>query len=282
VNPHPGSAPWYGELASGGIYTHTDALGSPVARTNASGAVISRTRYEPYGATVAGSDSPGWIGFTGHVSDVDTGLVYMQQRYYDPIAGRFLSVDPVTTNAKDGSFFGRYHYANNNPYKYKDPDGRAFETVWDIASLALSVGQFMQSPSLGNALGVAVDAAAVAIPGIPGGVGALRAMGNAAEAGGRAGKTEVHHVVPQTDKRAAEARDVMKSQGINPKTESTNKVALPGDKHDITKRDSYVRDTNQRVAAQPTADAVKAECCKIADNLQKSTVNELNKQYPAK
>jgi uncharacterized protein RhaS with RHS repeats len=49
----------------------------------------------------------------------------MQQRYYDPIAGRFLSVDPVTTNAKTGDFFGRYHYANNNPYKFVDPDGRA-------------------------------------------------------------------------------------------------------------------------------------------------------------
>lgn len=36
-----------------------------------------------------------------------------------------MSVDPVTTNAKDGSFFGRYHYANNNPYKFVDPDGRA-------------------------------------------------------------------------------------------------------------------------------------------------------------
>ena len=59
------------------------------------------------------------------MNDVDTGLVYMQQRYYDPIAGRFLSVDPVTTNAGDGSFFNRYVYTNNNPYKFKDPDGRA-------------------------------------------------------------------------------------------------------------------------------------------------------------
>jgi hypothetical protein len=49
----------------------------------------------------------------------------MQQRYYDPIAGRFLSVDPVTTDAKTGSSFNRYVYGNNNPYKYKDPDGRA-------------------------------------------------------------------------------------------------------------------------------------------------------------
>lgn len=106
-------------------YVHTDALGSPVVRTNSAGAVLSRTRYEPYGATLAGSTNPNGIGFTGHVNDPDTGLVYMQQRYYDPIAGRFLSVDPVTTNAKDGSFFGRYHYANSNPYKYLDPDGQA-------------------------------------------------------------------------------------------------------------------------------------------------------------
>jgi RHS repeat-associated protein len=84
--------------------------------------VLGRTRYEPYGATAAGTNPTG-IGFTGHVNDADTGLVYMQQRYYEPIAGRFLSVDPVTTDANGGSF-NRYLYANGNPYLYVDPDGR--------------------------------------------------------------------------------------------------------------------------------------------------------------
>ena len=49
---------------------------------------------------------------------------YMQQRYYDPIAGRFLSIDPVTTDADTGSAFNRFNYAQNNPYRYTDPDGR--------------------------------------------------------------------------------------------------------------------------------------------------------------
>jgi uncharacterized protein RhaS with RHS repeats len=48
----------------------------------------------------------------------------MQQRYYDPMAGRFLSVDPVLTDANTGASFNRYVYVNNNPYKYIDPDGR--------------------------------------------------------------------------------------------------------------------------------------------------------------
>jgi RHS repeat-associated protein len=111
--------------ASGSVtYIHTDGLGSPVARTDASGNVISRTRYEPYGYVASGVQPT--IGFTGHVNDVDTGLTYMQQRYYDPVAGRFLSIDPVTTDANTGGSFNRYVYANNSPYNYVDPDGRQF------------------------------------------------------------------------------------------------------------------------------------------------------------
>ena len=38
--------------------------------------------------------------------------------------GRFLSIDPVVTDANTGSSFNRYAYAKNNPYIYVDPDGR--------------------------------------------------------------------------------------------------------------------------------------------------------------
>ena len=108
---------------SGTRWLHSDALGSPVASTGPAGQLLDRTRYEPYGLTAAGTNPDG-IGFTGHVNDVDTGLVYMQQRYYDPVAGRFLSVDPVVTDWDSGGSFNRYVYAQNNPYRYTDPDGR--------------------------------------------------------------------------------------------------------------------------------------------------------------
>ena len=45
----------------------------------------------------------------------------MQARYYDPVIGRFLSNDPVGYSNTHN--FNRYAYANNNPYKYVDPDG---------------------------------------------------------------------------------------------------------------------------------------------------------------
>lgn len=57
-------------------YIHTDALGSVVAESDASGNVIKRYDYEPYGAVVGGQVSDG-PGYTGHVSDAATGLSYM-------------------------------------------------------------------------------------------------------------------------------------------------------------------------------------------------------------
>jgi uncharacterized protein RhaS with RHS repeats len=48
----------------------------------------------------------------------------MQARYYDPVVGRFYAVDPVGFDGGNPGQFGRYTYANNNPAKYVDPDGR--------------------------------------------------------------------------------------------------------------------------------------------------------------
>lgn len=93
-----------------------------LAGANCTGA-LARTRYEPYGGVSSGT-VPTSIGFTGHANDADTGLIYMQQRYYDSIAGRFQSVDPVVTDANTGKSFNVYEYAQSNPFRYKDPDGR--------------------------------------------------------------------------------------------------------------------------------------------------------------
>ena len=98
-----------------GVYTttyqHTDALGSPVAITNSSKTVIERREYEPYGyqTTPTLQDGP---NYTGHVADAATGLLYMQQRYYDPGIGRMLSRDPVTAyDSGDMRHFNVYDYA---------------------------------------------------------------------------------------------------------------------------------------------------------------------------
>ena len=114
-------------------YLHTDALGTVVAKTDANGNVVERTTFEPYGAVVGGAVADG-PGYTGHVSDAATGLSYMQQRYYDPEVGLFLSADPVTAHANPPSQFNRYRYANGNPYRFVDPDGRLVRGLGEVPS----------------------------------------------------------------------------------------------------------------------------------------------------
>lgn len=125
-------------------YVHTDALGSVVAMTDVSGNVVEgRREYEAYGQqlTPALKDGP---GYTGHVQDAATGLVYMQQRYYDPMCGCFLSVDPVTAYSNgDMRFFNRYAYAFNNPYRFTDPDGRSPDTLIDAGFIIYDTGRFL-------------------------------------------------------------------------------------------------------------------------------------------
>jgi RHS repeat-associated protein len=78
--------------------------------------------YRPFGGTLETARDE--IAYSGHKFDTDLGLSYMQARYYDPTIGRFYSNDPVGFNIDNPMSFNRYVYANNNPYRYVDPDGR--------------------------------------------------------------------------------------------------------------------------------------------------------------
>ncbi|MFT4926243.1 MAG: RHS repeat-associated protein [Phenylobacterium sp.] len=79
----------------------------------------SRSHYKPFGDSIEAPKDG--VGYTGHKFDTDLGWSYMQQRYKDPVVGRFMSNDPVGFDNVHN--FNRYVYANNNPYKYVDPDG---------------------------------------------------------------------------------------------------------------------------------------------------------------
>ena len=105
-------------------YYYTDAQGTVLAKADAQGNIIATYDYAPYGTQVLGTPPSGPAGYTGHVNDPDTGLVYMQARYYDPSTGRFLSVDPVQPIAGDSFTFNRFVYAQGNPANVMDPDGR--------------------------------------------------------------------------------------------------------------------------------------------------------------
>jgi RHS repeat-associated protein len=103
-------------------YYYTDQAGTVVAETDAGGSVVSISERRPYGARAMGTASSG-LGFTGHIDDPDSGLIYMQARYYDPTVGRFMSEDAVDVMPGNTSSMNRYAYVSNNPVNRVDPTG---------------------------------------------------------------------------------------------------------------------------------------------------------------
>ncbi|MDF4004459.1 RHS repeat-associated core domain-containing protein [Luteibacter sp. PPL201] len=104
-------------------YYYTSPQGTVLVATDGAGNVVRSADYRSYGSQALGPSEDG-PGYTGHVNDTASGLVYMQARYYDPDVGRFLTADPVAPKPGDIYNFNRQAYANNNPVTRMDPDGR--------------------------------------------------------------------------------------------------------------------------------------------------------------
>lgn len=137
-------------------YYHNDHLGSPVAATDERGDLLWRAHFRPYGERQENPTDAafGNVGYTGHTQDADSGLVYMQARYYDPLIGRFMAVDPAEVNPESAISFNRYAYANNSPYGFIDPDGRHPAFLWGLGvgfAGAMGHSDYAQAPAVDEA-----------------------------------------------------------------------------------------------------------------------------------
>lgn len=141
-------------------YVYTDPQGTPLAEADASGNITATFDYTPYGTYAPnGTSNPGpdpnGPGYTGHVNDPETNLVYMQARYYDAATGHFLSTDLVNPDAGNTFNFNRYAYAYNNPVIRVDPDGRQtqddeslYEQEDRLSDPAVAAGELQASEQL--------------------------------------------------------------------------------------------------------------------------------------
>ena len=117
-------------------YVQSDHLGSPELVTDSAGTVIVRLSFGAYGErrdkdwdgpvsapdlTAIGNTTR--HGFTGHEHLDAVGLIHMNGRVYEPIAGRFLGADPIIDGVSSSQGPNAYAYVHNNPLTYVDPSG---------------------------------------------------------------------------------------------------------------------------------------------------------------
>jgi RHS repeat-associated protein len=104
-------------------YYGLDALGSVRVVFDASGAILGRMDYGPFGQELSNGTGLPSRGYAGLFRDGEAGLDHAEARSYQSRTGRFSTVDPVYAGLFHPQEWNRYAYALNSPLTFVDPDG---------------------------------------------------------------------------------------------------------------------------------------------------------------
>ncbi len=90
-------------------YTY-DAWGNPTSTTYSNSGASTAVIYNPF-------------RYRGYHYDSETGLYYLNSRYYNPAIGRFINSDVLVSTGQGLLGYNMFVYCNNNPIAFSDPSG---------------------------------------------------------------------------------------------------------------------------------------------------------------
>ena len=243
-------------------YYIRDGLNNIIGIVNSCGDILVTYTYDAYGNIISiGGCEAETIGeinpyrYRGYRYDIETGLYYLNSRYYDPEIGRFISSDDISMIPEYavGVNYNLYSYAYGNPIKYLDPNGNAGLMIGGItisigaiiilsACTAITFFGLFYPTEFNQACNVCYSAI----------VDFFNACKNSAtslwEKLRKSGRTNSHHIVAKAARDAEEARDVLWSVYINPTTDIRNRVNLKERFHQKLHTRWYYRSVNAVLA----------------------------------
>ena len=157
----------YGENT---YFYRRDCHGNIIALIDNSGNVVVEYKYDAWGNHEAEVASEEYVTlanlnpfrYRGYYYDSETGLYYLQSRYYDPTIGRFISPDSVDyLDPESINGLNLYIYCLNNPVMYIDQFGTSWASFWN------SVGSWLKSnwEKVVSVVEIIAGAVALFIPG---------------------------------------------------------------------------------------------------------------------
>ena len=113
-------------------YYVTNLQGDIIAILSTDGELVGEYEYDAWGncTTIIDKDGIAYINplrYRGYYYDTDTGLYYLQGRYYDSNIGRFINADESIMLLNN--VYNLYAYCENNPINHLDPNGKSLEAI---------------------------------------------------------------------------------------------------------------------------------------------------------
>ena len=125
-------------------YAVCNSRGDVEAFYNGAGDLRARYIYDSWGNVISIVDANGNeitdqnnvghinpIRYRGYYYDTETGLYYLQSRYYDAEVGRFVSVDGFVSTGQGIIGTNMFAYCGNNPVNRADVTGTSWKTAWN-------------------------------------------------------------------------------------------------------------------------------------------------------
>ena len=138
-----------------------NAQGDVTGLVTTSGTRVVTYTYDAWGnllsttgtmASTLGSANP--LRYRGYVYDTETGLYYLQSRYYNPGWGRFINADNQVSAGSDLIGMNLFAYCENSPCNYADPTGHFLSAI--IASVAAKIAAAIVAAVVSVAITVVV------------------------------------------------------------------------------------------------------------------------------
>ena len=107
-------------------YYVTNLQGDVMGLVDTNGNTIATYTYDPYGKVLTATGTlaeKNPLRYRGYYYDSESGLYYLQSRYYDPAVRRFVNADSYASTGQGIVGYNMFSYCSNSPIIRSDPDG---------------------------------------------------------------------------------------------------------------------------------------------------------------
>ena len=136
---------------NGTVYLYVTNLQGDIVALLGMDGTVSGYEYDPYGNVVASYGDIAAINplrYRGYYYDNETGLYYLQSRYYDPVVGRFINADSYASTGQGILGCNMFAYCLNNPVICFDSTGSraCIRKDFDYGTIPVTTPQIAETP----------------------------------------------------------------------------------------------------------------------------------------